>query len=123
MSQYTHSSPIGHFSMQVSPALRSIVGHFPPMEFAMAYGSGVFSQKGYSATQVRIPPPDMHSTHCGATYADEHIAQRPMIDFIFGVRDPKEWHAENLKINREHYALLGTRFTSTVLGTVISSVR
>merc|ERR1712166_78812 len=75
----------GHFSaMQVAPALRSIVGHFPPMEFAMAYGSGVFTQKGYSATQ------------------------RPMIDFIFGVQDPKEWHEENLKSNGEHYALLGS---------------
>ncbi|GER41786.1 mitochondrial translocator assembly andmaintenance protein 41 homolog [Striga asiatica] len=27
-----------------------------------------------------------------------------MIDYILGVADPEQWHAENLKMNRNHYA-------------------
>jgi len=78
------SGPLSAGTITMSPPLRQIIGHFPQMEFAMAYGSGVFSQKGYAA------------------------AQRPMIDFIFGVRGSEAWHAENLTVNRNHYSALGT---------------
>ncbi|XP_048229400.1 phosphatidate cytidylyltransferase, mitochondrial isoform X2 [Ricinus communis] len=27
-----------------------------------------------------------------------------MVDFILGVSDPRQWHSENLKLNRDHYA-------------------
>jgi len=37
-------------NLRVAPELmRSILSHIPPTRFAMAYGSGIFAQKGYSA--------------------------------------------------------------------------
>ena len=59
--------------------LRSVLGHFPPMRFAFAYGSGVFAQRG------NVPS---------------------MIDLVFAVDAPEEWHAENLKTNSHHYSFM-----------------
>jgi translocator assembly and maintenance protein 41 len=43
-----------------------------------------------------------------------------MIDMIFVVSDPKQWHNANLKLNSDHYALpmrwLGGRSVSCVQG-------
>jgi len=57
---------------------------FPPIECLIGYGSGVFRQHGYSEKQ------------------------RPMVDVIFVVRDAdlEQWHRENIKMNRFHYAPL-----------------
>lgn len=49
-------------------------------EFAMAYGSGVVKQEGYDKTD------------------------RPMLDFIFGLRDPRDWHAINLGLHPKDYS-------------------
>jgi len=54
-------------------------------DFAVAYGSGVFSQNGYTRDD------------------------RPMIDFIFGVSDPLQWHAKNIAQNPKDYSAT-TRF-------------
>ena len=52
------------------------------MRLAFAYGSGVFQQRGHD---------DM---------------KKNMIDFIFAVDNPTEWHRENLEMNRKHYSFL-----------------
>lgn len=49
----------------------------PPVEFACVYGSS------------------LHPTNHDKT---------TMIDYILGVSDPKQWHSENLKLNKHHYA-------------------
>ena len=49
---------------------------------AFAYGSGVFQQQGHS---------DM---------------SKNMLDFIFAVDNPIEWHQENMKLNGSHYSFL-----------------
>ncbi|XP_028246038.1 phosphatidate cytidylyltransferase, mitochondrial-like isoform X2 [Glycine soja] len=49
----------------------------PPVEFACVYGSSLH--------------PSNH---------DKTI----MTDYILGVSDPKQWHSENLKLNKHHYA-------------------
>ncbi|GLE02071.1 hypothetical protein PINS_up010909 [Pythium insidiosum] len=54
---------------------------FPPMQFAMAYGSGVFKQKN-------------------------HDSSTSMIDLVFAVDDPLAWHTENLVRNASHYSFL-----------------
>ena len=37
-------------NLKVAPELmKSILSHMPPTRFAMAYGSGIFAQKGYAA--------------------------------------------------------------------------
>ncbi len=55
-----------------------IVGKYSP-DFAMAYGSGVFCQQGYAQTD------------------------RPMVDFVFGVLNPIEWHADNVQKHPTDY--------------------
>lgn len=65
---------------QVSP-FRSILRDFPrSMKFCFAYGSGVFKQQ---------------------------TSQDPaanMLDLVFVVRNPYQWHADNLTRNPDHYA-------------------
>ncbi|KAG0268393.1 Mitochondrial translocator assembly and maintenance protein 41 [Actinomortierella ambigua] len=57
--------------------------HKAPIRYAFAYGSGVFSQKGYDGQN------------------------KPMVDFVFGVTHPQHWHALNLQANPHHYSFLG----------------
>ena len=64
--------------------LRGILSHFPSnISFAFAYGSAVFAQKG-------------------------NISPDNMIDFVFVVDNPYEWHKENLQMNPSHYSFLGS---------------
>lgn len=59
-----------------------VLGDFPPVSYAFAYGSGVFRQRNYSDKQV----------------------SSAMTDVVLAVDDPAAWHAENLTRNREHYS-------------------
>lgn len=52
------------------------LGDLPPVDFCCAYGSSL------------LPNPNEES----------------MVDYILGVSDPLQWHTENLKRNRGHYA-------------------
>ena len=62
----------------------AILKHFPQqhMRMAFAYGSGVFKQLGHG---------DM---------------SKNMVDFVFVVDDPGEWHHENIARNGKHYSCL-----------------
>lgn len=64
--------------MCVSEFPTSILKHFPPVEHAFAYGSGVFDQ------------PDLY------TSAQRASGAGPMIDLILLVKDPLAWHQEVL---------------------------
>ncbi|EEB08408.1 matrix protein import protein [Schizosaccharomyces japonicus yFS275] len=67
----------------VNEEFERIVNSFDaPIDVAIAYGSGVFSQKGYDKKK------------------------KPMLDFIFGVKDPYQWHSVNVKQNPKHYSFL-----------------
>jgi len=70
--------------------LVDVLKRFPEVNFACAYGSGVFPQRGQSDNQ------------------------RPMIDFIFGVDNPKEWHKENMKVNGRDYSGLARTFGAMI---------
>lgn len=53
-----------------------ILKHFPTIDHAFAYGSGVFGQPGlYDRVKKKA-------------------GKQPMIDFVFAVRDPVRWHQE-----------------------------
>lgn len=69
--------------------IEEILTHFPPLEFAFAYGSGVVEQKGYQYELKQKNPADL-----------------PMVDFIFVVEDSLKWHEMNLKMNPSHYSSL-----------------
>ncbi|KAI3455782.1 hypothetical protein Pfo_012445 [Paulownia fortunei] len=59
------------------PELASLLETLPPVEFGCIYGSS------------------LHPNNFDKT---------SMIDYILGVADPQQWHAENLKMNGNHYA-------------------
>ncbi|RUP43553.1 mitochondrial matrix Mmp37-domain-containing protein [Jimgerdemannia flammicorona] len=64
--------------------LKAVLNTFrAPVRYAIAYGSGVFQQRGY---ETKKPP---------------------MTDFIFGVSHPQHWHSLNLQHNRAHYSFVG----------------
>jgi len=60
--------------MQAMP-FHGIVDHFPSVQHAFAYGSGVFKQPGLYANGI-----------------NQH--EGPMVDMIFAVDDPLTWHKE-----------------------------
>ena len=73
--------------------LRSVLWKFrAPIRFAFAYGSGVFKQ--------------------GAASAD-----KPMVDFIFGVSHTQHWHSLNMQEYPDHYSFL-RRFGSRAISNV-----
>ena len=63
--------------------LHQIVDDFPPVQHAFGYGSGVFHQ------------PDLYEQpHAATGNAPAVRSDGPQLDFIFGVEDPLQWHAE-----------------------------
>ena len=62
-----------------------ILSHFPQegLDFAFGYGSAVIPQ---AESYPRV--------------------EKPMVDFIFGVRDATEWHRLNIQRHRLHYSSL-----------------
>jgi len=64
--------------------MEQILSHFPQkhLKYAFAYGSGVFQQHGNLETS------------------------KNMIDFVFAVDNPVQWHSENMINNRSHYSVL-----------------
>ena len=64
--------------------LEPLLGAFPPVQAAFAYGSAVFPQRGYSSAQQ----------------ADS------MTDLVFCTDDQEAWHRENLRRHPAHYSSL-----------------
>ena len=72
-------------SMPLTPRARelsAVLELFPAVRHAFAYGSGIFVQPGL--------------------YNAESMAQRPMLDFMFAVDSPEEWHEQVRSLWREH---------------------
>jgi translocator assembly and maintenance protein 41 len=59
----------------------NLLKKYSPLEFAMAYGSSIFKQNGYTEKD------------------------RPIIDLILAVNSPSKWHENNLMKNPEDYYL------------------
>ncbi|ELU03060.1 hypothetical protein CAPTEDRAFT_92307 [Capitella teleta] len=70
--------------LATSGIFKQIMRHFPQKNktFAFAYGSGVFQQQGHNDKSAN------------------------MLDFIFAVDDPQEWHKQNMARNPKHYSFL-----------------
>lgn len=101
---------------EVAKQLRGVLEDIPHVQHAFAYGSGVIVQ------------PDLY---------DHSSTNKPMLDFIFAVDDPVDWHAQvlsrlgfkhlstsflfiwlmqvqNLQQNGHHYSILGSLGPSAV---------
>ncbi|CAO2826898.1 unnamed protein product [Amaranthus hypochondriacus] len=50
-----------------------------------------------------LPPVEFCCVYGSILHPNNHDKSR-MIDYILGVRDPIEWHSQNLKMNRCHYS-------------------
>lgn len=87
-------------SRSLSTGKWNILSKFPSnFSFCFAYGSGVKKQLGYT---------DADTTD---------RAKRPMIDLVFCVDDPLEWHRQNLQMNWSHYStvrVMGSSIISTI---------
>ncbi|KAL9243341.1 hypothetical protein vseg_017240 [Gypsophila vaccaria] len=56
------------------------------------------------ASLLTILPPVEFCCVYGSSLHPSNDDQSRMIDYILGVRDPIEWHSQNLKMNVNHYA-------------------
>ncbi|KAH9627544.1 hypothetical protein KSS87_008399 [Heliosperma pusillum] len=50
-----------------------------------------------------LPPVDFCCVYGSSLHPNQDDQSR-MIDYILGVKDPIEWHSQNLEMNRKHYA-------------------
>ncbi|KAI8905675.1 mitochondrial matrix Mmp37 [Powellomyces hirtus] len=97
---------------ELDARLAAVVGEFhAPVRFAIAYGSGVFRQKGYKPTAVG------RSFSPFLPFYWSVSQEAPMVDFLFGVTHPEHWHSLNIRQNRHHYSSLAY-FGSSVVSNV-----
>ncbi|KAF7842934.1 phosphatidate cytidylyltransferase, mitochondrial isoform X1 [Senna tora] len=75
MGESTHKS--GKLEDEKQAEYTSFLKVLPPVEFACVYGSSLHPNNQDKSA---------------------------MTDYILGVSDPQQWHSENLKLNKNHYA-------------------
>lgn len=88
----------------VKPFYYRILSKFPQGSFSFAYGSGVKKQIGYDDAPAIVEK----------VLPQTSSAKKPvMIDLLFSVENPYQWHAQNMLKNPSHYSsmsLLGSNF-------------
>lgn len=122
--------------------LGGVLTALPRVEFAFAYGSGVFQQVGYApltaspataaataaaaaapaAASLPLPPSPLSDGGRpggaeGGVAEGKAAEAPPMVDFVVAVADPAAWHEENMALNPCHYAGIG-RLGSSVAALV-----
>ena len=90
-------------------ALRQILSQFRAVQYAFAYGSGVFPQSSSKGPTSRGVHPHPNPAVSAAQKSGEKV-----IDFIFGVTYTQHWHSLNLKKHRDHYSAVGSLGSSLV---------
>ncbi|KAI8815750.1 mitochondrial matrix Mmp37-domain-containing protein [Fimicolochytrium jonesii] len=102
----------------VDDKLAEVLADFhAPVRYAVAYGSGVFQQKGYKRTDVGAKVPQHNSDANPHPDTSPRSQDAPMVDFLFGVTHPEHWHSLNIRQNRHHYSSLafcGSRVVAQV---------
>jgi mitochondrial translocator assembly and maintenance protein 41 len=93
---------------------KELMNSFPETDFAFAYGSGAIEQLGYDYKSLKGTDTDadgsLHSFKNTIIRSPTKNLQQnpslPMLDFIFVVDDPLEWHTYNMHMNPNHYTPL-----------------
>lgn len=90
----------------VKPFYYRILSKFPQSSFSFAYGSGVKKQVGYDDNLL--------TTNNIQKALPTTPPKKPvMIDLLFTVENPYQWHAQNMLKNPSHYSalsILGSTF-------------
>ncbi|GAB2268844.1 hypothetical protein Dimus_003787 [Dionaea muscipula] len=68
-----------------------------------SFQQGMERNKELAGLLSILPPVEYCCTY-GSSLHPNNLDETRMIDYILGVRDPVEWHSENLKMNSNHYA-------------------
>lgn len=85
-------------------SLRGILRQFPPITYAFAYGSGVFSQSPATASRTTQSP---HPNPPEAILKWQKGGGK-MIDFVLTPKFSQHFHWLNLRDHRDHYSFLGS---------------
>lgn len=93
----------------VRPLYYKILSKFPPnFSLCFAYGSGVKPQVGYGYSGATGSSSNKNKNDSDTT------AKKPkMIDLMFAVENPYQWHSQNILQNPSHYSFmrhLGSNF-------------
>ena len=83
----------------VKPFYYRILSKFPQGSFCFAYGSGVKKQIGYDDV---LPHSSVQKTSAQAALPKKPV----MIDLLFTVENPYQWHAQNMLKNPSHYSAM-----------------
>lgn len=92
----------------VKPLYYRILSKFPPnFSLCFAYGSGVKQQIGYesvlnpTASNTKVPATSSSSP------TSSSVKKKPaMLDLMFAVENPYQWHSQNVLQNPSHYSFL-----------------
>lgn len=103
-----HRPPKG---MNIAPTL---LQRLPPVDVAIAYGSGVFKQISYSSMCFVVK----NMLYCAIRLLLRSGAESPMVDLLLAVEDPKSWHRENFSKNLSHYSSILTLMGSDMIASV-----
>lgn len=88
----------------VRPIYYRILSKFPSnFSLCFAYGSGVKPQIGYAGTAINEAPKTSSNAHT----APVSPSKKPkMLDLMFVVENPYQWHAQNIHQNPSHYSFI-----------------
>ena len=89
--------------MESTTPLSAVLDVVPEVEHAFGYGSGVFAQPQASASDIGHADAVRRASGDAAS-APPRGTPNAMVDYVFAVRSPLEWHAENMRRNPSHYA-------------------
>lgn len=87
-------------SGNIKPFYYRILSKFPPCSFGFAYGSGVKKQIGYQDEDIKAniqkkQPPK-----------PSQPKKQVMLDLLFMVDNPYQWHSQNMLQNPSHYSAI-----------------
>jgi translocator assembly and maintenance protein 41 len=95
--------------MTATPSeLRFVLDDLPPVQHAFGYGSGVMPQphanKGGDESDRDKYVHNDGTTSTAALSEQRVLRAGSVVDFVFAVESPQQWHAENMALNPHHYA-------------------
>ena len=99
----TRHGRAGARGMKPTTGLDAVLHVVPAVEHAFGYGSGVFAQPLASWDETNELD-DGRRVSGSASSVATRGGSTTMVDYVFAVSSPVQWHAENMRCNPSHYA-------------------